>query len=162
MDGAPRLVHSLRDQSHLSRKSQESVSITGEVPAPGGTSVHTSILSRALLRSRFPQQLLPLLRLLLRTGTGRLGLLEGACRYPQAALAPPCEHFSNACVASIDLACPVRYAKKVSFGDTEKRVITSSFGEEARFEPVTRERNLNYSWPEEIRGLNSARERRRA
>ena len=30
------------------------------------------------------------------------------------------------------------------------------------FGPVNRERNLNYSWPEEIRGLNSAREKRRA
>ena len=30
------------------------------------------------------------------------------------------------------------------------------------FNPVNRERNLNYSWPEDIRGLNSAREKRRA
>ena len=27
---------------------------------------------------------------------------------------------------------------------------------------MNRERNLNYSWPEDIRGLNSAREKRRA
>ena len=30
------------------------------------------------------------------------------------------------------------------------------------FNPLNRERNLNYSWPEDIRGLNSAREKRRA
>ena len=51
--------------------------------------------------------------------------------------------------------------KTVSFGDTETRMIESSFPCPV-FGPVNRERNLNYSWPEEIRGLNSAREKRRA
>ncbi|CAE7343555.1 JNK [Symbiodinium sp. CCMP2592] len=69
--------------------------------------------------------------------------------------------FAFACVASFDMACPSVKRKTVSFGNTETRVIESSFPE-PNFGPVNRERNLNYSWPEDIRGLNSARERRRA
>ncbi|CAE7541323.1 JNK [Symbiodinium sp. CCMP2592] len=69
--------------------------------------------------------------------------------------------FAFACAASFDMACPSVKRKTVSFGNTETRVIESSFPEPA-FGPVNRERNLSYSWPENIRGLNSARERRRA
>ncbi|CAE7291950.1 JNK [Symbiodinium sp. CCMP2592] len=69
--------------------------------------------------------------------------------------------FAFACVASFDMACPSVKRKTVSFGNTETRVIESSFPE-PNCGPVNRERNLNYSWPEDIRGLNSARERRRA
>ncbi|CAE7222918.1 GABBR2 [Symbiodinium sp. CCMP2592] len=69
--------------------------------------------------------------------------------------------FAFACVASFDMACPSVKRKTVSFGNTETRVIESSFPE-PNFGPVNRERNLNYSWPEDIRSLNSARERRRA
>ena len=52
----------------------------------------------------------------------------------------------------------------MSFGDTETRMIESSFPRPKPFlrVPVNRERNLSYSWPEEIRDLNSAREKRRA
>ncbi|CAE6956816.1 JNK [Symbiodinium sp. CCMP2592] len=69
--------------------------------------------------------------------------------------------FAFACAASFDMACPSLKWKTVSFGNTETRVIESSFPEPV-FGPVNRERNLNYSWPEDIRGLNSAREKRRA
>ncbi|CAE7248571.1 JNK [Symbiodinium sp. CCMP2592] len=69
--------------------------------------------------------------------------------------------FTFACAASFDVACPSVKRKTVSFGDTETRMIESSFPEPV-FGPVNRERNLNYSWPQDIRGLNSARERRRA
>ena len=47
--------------------------------------------------------------------------------------------------------------KTVSFRDTETRIIAS----DPAFGPVKHQRNLNYWWPEDIRGLNSSRERRR-
>ncbi|CAE7806513.1 JNK [Symbiodinium sp. CCMP2592] len=80
---------------------------------------------------------------------------------PNAMTASSYGDFAFACVASFDMACPSVKRKTVSFGNTETRVIESSFPE-PNFGPVNRERNLNYSWPEDIRGLNSARERRRA
>ncbi|CAE7242242.1 JNK [Symbiodinium sp. CCMP2592] len=92
--------------------------------------------------------LLPLLRLL-------------SPRRHQAMTASSFGDFAFACAASFDMACPSVKRKTVSFGNTETRVIESSFPEPA-FGPVNRERNLSYSWPENIRGLNSARERRRA
>ena len=79
----------------------------------------------------------------------------------QALTAPRYEDFASACVASFDMACPAVVRKTVSYGDTETRMIESSFPCPS-FNPVNRERNLNYSWPEDIRGLNSAREKRRA
>ncbi|CAE7510989.1 JNK, partial [Symbiodinium sp. CCMP2592] len=79
----------------------------------------------------------------------------------QAMTASSIGDFAFACVASFDMACPSVKRKTVSFGNTETRVIESSFPE-PNFGPVNRKRNLNYSWPEDIRGLNSARERRRA
>ncbi|CAE7710354.1 JNK [Symbiodinium sp. CCMP2592] len=51
--------------------------------------------------------------------------------------------------------------RQYRLGNTETRMIESSFPEPA-FGPVNRERNLSYSWPEDIRSLNSAREKRRA
>ncbi|CAE7620794.1 JNK, partial [Symbiodinium sp. CCMP2592] len=84
------------------------------------------------------------------------------CRDPREAMtASSFGDFAFACAASFDMACPSVKRKTVSFGNTETRVIESSFPEPA-FGPVNRERNLSYSWPENIRGLNSARERRRA
>ncbi|CAE7624163.1 Clec16a [Symbiodinium sp. CCMP2592] len=80
---------------------------------------------------------------------------------PEAMTASSIGDFAFACAASFDMACPSVKRKTVSFGNTETRVIESSFPE-PNFGPVNRERNLNYSWPEDIRGLNSAREKRRA
>ena len=71
----------------------------------------------------------------------------------QALTAPRYEDFASACVASFDMACPSIVRKTVSYGDTETRMIESSFPCPS-FNPVNRERNLNYSWPEDIRGLN--------
>ena len=56
--------------------------------------------------------------------------------------AHPSENFVVACVASFDFACPSSLRKSVSFGDTETRMVTSSFPDPV-FGPVVRERNLN-------------------
>ena len=73
----------------------------------------------------------------------------------------PYKHIKHSAPVESTPAAASTVRKSVSFGDTETCIITSSFPDPS-FGPVVRERNLSYSWPEDIRGLNSTRERRRA